>query len=74
MEVELYGTVPTERDSGNAIYQKVMPVSFEIEASWELDHLEKMDILENLGISYSLWVEHCYKGRMKQSLMDPLVK
>ena len=43
----------------------------EIELPWELDQLAKMDILENLGISYSVWVERCYKERMKQILTDP---
>ena len=31
----------------------------------------KNGILENLGISYSEWVERCYKERMKQILADP---
>ena len=38
-------------------YQKVMLVPVEIEVPWELDQLAKMDILEDLGISYSAWVE-----------------
>ncbi len=32
----------------------------------------KNGILENLGISYSEWVERCYKERMKQILADPV--
>jgi len=31
----------------------------------------KNGILENLGISYSVWVERCHKERMKQILTDP---
>ena len=31
----------------------------------------KNGILENLGISYSVWVERCDKERMKQILTDP---
>jgi len=30
-----------------------------------------MEILEELGITYSEWVERCYKERMKQILTDP---
>ena len=48
-----------------------MLVPVEIEVPWELDQLAKMDILEDLGISYSAWVERRYKERMKQILTDP---
>jgi hypothetical protein len=46
-------------------------VLVEIEVPWELDQLTKLDIFENLGISYSVWVERCYKERKKQILTDP---
>ncbi len=49
-----------------------MLVPVQIEVPWELDQLGKNGILENLGISYSEWVERCYKERMKQILADPV--
>jgi hypothetical protein len=70
-QLEHYGTVTTERDSRDVEFKKVMSVPVEIEVPWELDQLVKMDILENLSISYSEWVERCYKERMKQILTDP---
>jgi len=36
-----------------------------------VDNFVKMEILEELGITYSEWVERCYKERMKQILTDP---
>lgn len=70
-EYEHYGTVTTERDSRYVTYRKIIAVPVEIEIPWELDQLVKLDILENLGISYHEWVERCYKERMKQILTDP---
>lgn len=70
-QLEHYGTVITERDSRDVKYQKITVVPVEIEVKRELDQLVKMDILENLGISYSEWVERCYKERMAQILTDP---
>jgi hypothetical protein len=63
--------VTYERDSRDAKYQKIEAVPVEIEVPRELDALVKIDILEELGISYSEWVERCYKERMKQILTDP---
>lgn len=70
-QLEHYGTVTTERDSRDVKYQKIIAVPVEIEVHDELDQLVKLDILEHLGISYSEWVERCYKERMKQILTDP---
>lgn len=70
-QLEHYGTVTSERDSRDVKYQKIVAVPVEIEVKSELDALVKTDILENLGISYSEWVERCYKERMKQILTDP---
>ena len=64
-------TVTTERDSRDVKNQRIVAVSVEIEIPGELDQLVKLDILENLGISYSEWVERCYIQRMKQILTDP---
>lgn len=70
-QLEHYGTVTSERDSRDVKYQKITEVPVEIEVKSELDALVKMDILENLGISYSQWVEWCHKERMAQILTDP---
>lgn len=70
-QLEHYGTVTSERDSRDVKFQKITLVPVEIEVKSELDALVKMDILENLGISYSEWVERCYKERMAQILTDP---
>jgi hypothetical protein len=70
-EFEHYGTVTNERDSRYMKYQKITAVPVEIEVPGELDSLVKMDILEELEITYSEWVERCYKERMRQILTDP---
>jgi hypothetical protein len=70
-QMEHYGTVTSERDSRYTKYEKIEAVPVEIEVKSELDQLVKLDILENLGISYSEWVERCYKERMAQILTDP---
>lgn len=70
-EIEHYGTATYERDSRDIKYQKIKAVPVEIEVPRELDNLVKMDILQELEISYSEWVERCYRERMKQILTDP---
>ena len=70
-QMEHYGTVTTERDSRDTKYQKIIAVPVEIEVPDELDQLVKLDILETVGLTYSEWVERCYKERMKQILTDP---
>jgi uncharacterized protein YlbG (UPF0298 family) len=70
-QMEHYGTVTTERDSRDMKYQKIIAVPVEIEVPDELDQLVKLDILETVGMTYSEWVERCYKERMKQILTDP---
>jgi hypothetical protein len=47
----------------------VVPV--EVEVSPYVDNFVKTEILEELEISYSEWIERCYKERMKQILTDP---
>ena len=70
-EIEHYGTGTYSRDSRNIKYEKIRAVPVEIEVPSELDNLVKMDILAELEISYSEWVEQCYRERMKQILTDP---
>jgi uncharacterized protein YlbG (UPF0298 family) len=70
-QFEHYGTVTTERDSRDAKYRRVMAVPVEIEVPSELDQLVKLDILETVEMTYSEWVEQCYRERMKQILTDP---
>ena len=70
-QMEHYGTVTTERDSRDVKYQKIIAIPVEIEVPDELDQLVKLDILETVGLTYSEWVERCYKERMKQILTDP---
>ena len=71
-QMEHYGTVTTERDSRDVKYQKIIAIPVEIEVPDELDQLVKLDILETVGMTYSEWVERCYKERMKQILTDPM--
>lgn len=68
---EHYGTVTFERLSREVEYHRIEAVPVEIEVPWELDQLVKLDILETLGITYSQWVERCYRERMKQILTNP---
>ena len=70
-QMEHYGTITTERDSRDVKYQKIIAVPVEIEVPDEVDQLVKLDILETVGLTYSEWVERCYKERMKQILTDP---
>jgi hypothetical protein len=70
-QLEHYGTITIERDSRDVKYQKIVAVPVEIEVPGELDQLVKLDILENLGMTYSEWVEQCYRERMKQILTNP---
>lgn len=70
-QIKHYGTSTYDRDSRYAPYEKVRAVPLEIEVSSALDNFVKMEILEELGISYSEWVERCYKERMKQIVGDP---
>ncbi len=70
-QIEHYGTATYKRDSRDAKYEKITAVPIEIEVPWELDQLVKLDILAELEITYSEWVERCYKERMKQILTDP---
>src|SRR6266542_1244258 len=60
-QMDHYGTVTTDRDSRNTEYQKVRVVPVEIEISPYVDNFVKMEILEELEITYSEWVERCYK-------------
>jgi len=46
-------------------------VPVEIEVSRYVDNFVKMEFLEELEITYSEWVERCYKERLKQILNDP---
>ncbi len=66
-----FGTITYSRDSRNAKYEKITAVPVEIEVPDELNQLVKIDILQELEISYSEWVERCYRERMKQILTDP---
>ena len=70
-QMKEYGTVTYQRDPRDSKYKKIVAVPVEIEVTWELDMLTKMDILTTLGITYSEWVEQCYRERMKQILTDP---
>lgn len=70
-EFEHYGTVTNERDSRYAKYEKIIAVPVEIEVSRYVDNFVKMEFLEELEITYSEWVERCYKERLKQILNDP---
>jgi hypothetical protein len=70
-EFEHYGTVTNERDSRDAKYEKIIAVPVEIEVTRYVDNFVKMEFLEELEITYSEWVERCYKERLKQILNDP---
>ena len=70
-QFEHYGTVTTERDSRNVKYEKIIAVPVEIEVSRYVDNFVKMEILDELEITYSEWVEQCYKERLKEILTNP---
>lgn len=70
-QMKHYGTVTIERSSRLAQYQKIVAVPVEIEVPGELDQLVKLDILETVGMTYSEWIEQCYRERMKQILTNP---
>ena len=71
MKIEHYGTVTNERESRYTKYKKIVAVPVEIEVSRYVDNFVKMEFLEELEITYSEWVECCYKERLKQILNDP---
>lgn len=70
-QFEHYGTVTNERDSRYSKYEKIIAVPVEIEVSSYVDNFVKMEILEELEITYSEWVERCYKERLKEILTNP---
>lgn len=70
-QFEHYGTVTNERDSRYSKYEKIIAVPVEIEVSRYVDNFVKMEILEELEITYSEWVERCYKERLKEILTNP---
>lgn len=70
-QMERYGTATFDRNSRYVKYEQVRAVPVEIEVSPYVDNFVKGEILEELEISYSEWVERCYKERMKQILSDP---